>query len=134
METKQLVAEVKELVPDSSVADESAFITSLSSNILHSSCEDKELAMQLIAGLESVLTNQMQFANLSIRICVKLSELTGKTPTKIIRAVEEAAVNQKLPPKLHKNVKAAQLVNQYPQLGEIKDGRNLIPCNLLKKL
>ena len=38
METKQLVAEVKELVPDSSVADESAFITSLSSNILHSSC------------------------------------------------------------------------------------------------
>ena len=135
METKQLVAEVKELVPDSSVADESAFITSLSSNILHSSCEDKELAMQLIAGLESVLTNQMQFANLSIRICVKLCELTGKTPTKIIRAVEEAAVNLKLPSTswLHKNVKAAQLVNQYPQLGEIKDVEKLNSLQALPK-
>ena len=86
-------------------------------------------------ALETVLTNQMQFANLSIRICVKLCELTSKTPTKIIRAVEEAAVNLKLPSTswLHKNVKAAQLVNQYPQLGDIKDVEKLNSLQALPK-
>ena len=135
METNQLVAEVAKLVPEPSNVDESAFITSLSSNILQSHCEDKDLALHLIAGLETVLTNQMQFANLSIRICVKLCELTSKTPTKIIRAVEEAAVNLKLPSTswLHKNVKAAQLVNQYPQLGEIKDVEKLNSLQALPK-
>jgi hypothetical protein len=61
--------------------------------------------------------------------------LTSKTPTKIIRAVEEAAVNLKLPSTswLHKNVKAAQLVNQYPQLGDIKDVEKLNSLQALPK-
>ena len=133
METTQLVAEVEKLMIDEKVVDNSAFIESLSTNIFSGKCDDKDLALQLIAGLEKVLTNQMEYANLSIRICVKLCELTGKTPTKIIRFVEEAAVNLKLPSTswLHKNVKAAQLVNQYPQLGDIKDIEKL---NTLKAL